>query len=147
MNQIKPVSSLMSTHLVTVSPTDNLLTVKEIFESHSFHHLPVVELKKPVGIISRSKFFGYLMGLKHHVDQSHLDDVLLKTLTAEEIMTKKLAKVEPIDTVAVAVEVFRTNLVHSLLVVDKDELVGILTTHDIISLVSKEKINDLDYKN
>ena len=71
----------MSTQLVTISPTDNLSTVKEIFESHSFHHLPVVELNKPVGIISRSKFFGYLMGLKHHFDESQMNDVILKKTT------------------------------------------------------------------
>jgi Mg/Co/Ni transporter MgtE len=46
----------------------------------------------------------------------------------------------------VAVEVFKENILHALPVVDvDDELVGIVTVHDIINMISKEKILDSDY--
>ena len=147
MNQIAPVSSIMSKHLITLSPDDTLSVLKEVFENNNFHHLPVVRFNKPVGIMSQSVYKGYLLALTKHFDEAYINDVLLKNEKISEIMTKKLAKVEPTDTIGVALEVFRTNLVHSLLVVEKEELVGIVTTYDIISFIAKEKINDADYKN
>jgi CBS domain-containing protein len=71
----------------------------------------------------------------------------LKYHTAEEIMTRKLAKVSPNDRLNVVVEIFKDNIIHALPVVnDEDELVGIITTHDLIQQLAKEKISDSDYK-
>ena len=62
-------------------------------------------------------------------------------------MSTKLAKVNPEDRLAVVIEIFKDNLIHALPVVnDEDELVGIVTTHDLIQQLAKEKINDLDYQ-
>jgi acetoin utilization protein AcuB len=54
MNAFAPISTIMSSDLVTVNPEDNLLIVKKLFESHTFHHLPVVRFRKIVGIISKT---------------------------------------------------------------------------------------------
>lgn len=147
MNQVSHISSIMSKHLITLSPDDDLTVVKDVFEKNSFHHLPIVIDNKPVGIISRSGFKGYLTALKQHFEEGFIMDVILKNKKVSEIMTKKLAKVQPEDSIGVALQAFSKNIVHSLLVVEKEELVGIITTHDVISFVAKEKINDIDYKN
>ena len=75
-----------------------------------------------------------------------INETLLQLHKAEEIMTKNVAKVEPDDHIAVAVEVFKENILHALPVVENGELVGIITAHDIIKMISKDKISDLDYK-
>lgn len=43
MNPNRPISEVMSTRLVTVEPQTTARTIKDIFEQHEFHHLPVVE--------------------------------------------------------------------------------------------------------
>lgn len=49
-----PIKNLMTTDVVTIRPNDLMMVVKEIFETNSFHHIPVVgEKEQLVGIISR----------------------------------------------------------------------------------------------
>ena len=52
MNLFAPVSSLMTNHhlLVTVGPEEPLTKVKEIFDTHTFHHIPVVRFHEIVEI-------------------------------------------------------------------------------------------------
>lgn len=146
MNLVAPVSTIMTTNLLTVSPDDPMKVVKEIFDTHKFHHIPVVRLRKIVGIISKTDFTAYYTGLSRHFEDRFINDTLLQLHKAEEIMIKKVAKVEPDDHIAVAVEVFKENILHALPVVDNGELVGIVTVHDIINMISKDKISDADYK-
>jgi CBS domain-containing protein len=46
----------------------------------------------------------------------------------------------------VALEVFKENLFHALPVVEEGNLVGIITTYDIISRLADEPITLADYK-
>ncbi len=136
MNVFAPVSTLMVTDLVTINPETSLRKVKEIFEEHSFHHLPVVNFRKIVGMVSRTDFDRFVGGLKKANDAT--TDLLEKT-RAEEIMTKGLGKLEPDDRINVALEIFSKNWFHALPVVKDDELVGIITTQDIIRALLNEK--------
>jgi acetoin utilization protein AcuB len=147
MNVLTPVSKIMTTHLQTVLPSDPLFKVKELFDANRFHHIPVVRYNKIVGMISRSDFQAYYSTLDKHFESRFINDVLLKYHKCEEIMSTKLAKVNPEDRLAVVIEIFKDNIIHSLPVVNnEDELVGIVTTHDLIQQLAKEKINDLDYQ-
>ena len=146
MNLVAPVSAIMTKSLITVSPDDPVKVVKDIFEKNKIHHIPVVRLNKIVGIISKSDFSAYYSGMSRHFEDRFINDTLLQLHKAEEIMTKRLAKVESTDQIAVVIEVFKENILHALPVVDNDELVGIVTIHDIIKLISREKIHDSDYK-
>jgi acetoin utilization protein AcuB len=136
MNVFAPVSTLMVTDLVTINPETSLRKVKEIFEEHSFHHLPVVNFRKIVGMVSRTDFDRFVGGLKKANEAT--TDLLEKT-RAEEIMTKGLGKLEPDDRINVALEIFSKNWFHALPVVKDDELVGIITTQDIIRALLNEK--------
>ncbi len=135
MNVFAPVSTIMSTDLVTISPEANLREAKEIFDTHSFHHLPVVHFRKIVGIISRTDMDRFVGGLKKGAGTTEL----LETTRVEEIMTKGLGKLEPDDRINVALEIFSKNWFHALPVVQNDELVGIVTTQDIIRTLLNEK--------
>jgi acetoin utilization protein AcuB len=136
MNVFAPVSTLMVTDLVTINPETSLRKVKEIFEEHSFHHLPVVNFRKIVGMVSRTDFDRFVGGLKKANEAT--TDLVEKT-RAEEIMTKGLGKLEPDDRINVALEIFSKNWFHALPVVKDDELVGIITTQDIIRALLNEK--------
>lgn len=147
MNIIAPVSSLMTSNLVTVNPEDNLAKVKTCFEENNIHHLPVVRFKQIVGIISVSDFNHFLHGFTNNNSDALLESVRLKTWKAEDIMTKKLAKIDVDDAISVALDVFKTNRIHALPVEKNGELVGILTTYDIICAIASEPIRLEDYEN
>ncbi|MFZ4545444.1 MAG: HPP family protein [Saprospiraceae bacterium] len=145
MNVIAPVSSIMSTQLLTVNAEDNLNAVSEIFKKHQIHHIPVVAEKQILGIISYSDFSHFVKGMDTYEEKEVKMHRLLNTKAAD-IMTKGLAKLEPDDRIDVAVNIFKDNRFHALPVVKDDELVGIVTTHDIIQLLADEKILDEYYK-
>lgn len=144
MNLFAPVSSLMTNHkhLVTVNPEEPLSVVKELFETHSFHHLPVVHFREIVGIISKRDFEYFMGGESVCDDDRFLNDHRLQRATAKDIMTKRLGKVESSDRLNVAVEIFTINRFHALPVVDNGELVGIITPYDILKALGEEKAVD-----
>jgi len=132
MNLLTPVSELMTKDLITVNPEDKLMVIKKIFDNNRIHHIPVVRFRKIVGIISKTDllFFMKGMGMPRHADA--LNEGRLLVTRAQEIMTTGLATLESTARINVALEVFRENILHALPVIENDELVGILTTHDII---------------
>lgn len=133
MNILDPVSTIMTTDLITVSPEDSLKEVQANFEARKIHHLPVVDDGHVVGIISKSDFLYFMRGYTNNETDAFINDSRLSAYQAKDIMTKGLAKVEPNDRINVALEVFKVNLFHAIPVVDNgNTLVGIVTTYDII---------------
>ncbi len=148
MNILAPVSTIMTKELKTVSPTDDLLSVKQIFDSHNIHHIPVVRFKEIVGMISKTDFLAFLMGdeVMGQAPRMSMEE-RLKAHKAEEIMTKGLAKLEPDDRINVALELFKLNRFHAIPVVTAaGELVGILTPHDIIKTLAEESVPPTAYQ-
>ena len=146
MNLVAPISSLMSTKLVAVTPEASLLEVQTLMNEHNIHHLPVVEFRKIIGMISSSDFLHFLRGFSNNSYDSFVEETRLKRWKAREIMTDKLGKVSSTDPIRTAVDIFTENRFHALPVVDDDQLVGIITTHDIVKAVANEPINLEDYK-
>ena len=144
MNLLAPVSRIMTTDLVTVKPEDKITKVKEIFDEKKIHHIPVVKGKKMVGIISKQDFLYFLHGFTNTGKVMGIE--ALESATCEKIMTTGLAKLESTSRINVALEVFKENLFHALPVDDGEDLVGIITTYDIISRLADEPITLEDYK-
>ena len=144
MNVFAPISSLMTDHkhLVTVGPEESLFKVKEIFDTHKFHHIPVVRFREIVGIVSRTDFDHFIGGAYKFDEDRFVNDLRLKRATAEEIMTTRLGKIAPDDRINVALEIFIINRFHALPVVEEGELVGIITPFDIVKALSDEKLSD-----
>jgi acetoin utilization protein AcuB len=55
-------------------------------------------------------------------------------------MTKGLAKLDPEDRINVALEIFLVNRFHAIPVVKNEELVGIVTTYDIIKTLAGQSV-------
>jgi CBS domain-containing protein len=133
MNLQAPVSSLMSTNLITVEATDKLQVAKDIFGTHNIHHLPVLdENEKLVGIFSKSDYLYFIRPLDKDSNESYLNDLRLKNFTIGEAMSKRIVTVSSSDTIKMALEVLTENLFHALPVVDEGKLMGIFTTHDVL---------------
>ncbi len=144
MNVFAPISSLMTDHkhLVTVSPEESLLKVKEIFETHKFHHIPVVRFREIIGIVSRTDFDHFVGGASKFDEDKFVSELRLKRTQVEEIMTTRLGKVAPDDRINVALEIFIINRFHALPVVEDGDLVGIITPFDIMKALADEKPDD-----
>lgn len=136
MNKNAPVSEIMTTNLIVVSPNTTLDKVKDIFETNMFHHLPVVNNHCLVGIISKIDLYrvSHSIDLFHSKTNEELNNRLFKSLLAEEVMATDATVIAPDDTVAYAAELFNRNQFHALPVVVGEKLVGIVTTLDLIKM-------------
>lgn len=133
-----PISKFMSRKLITVTPKDRMTAVKEIFDKHRIHHIPVVRDTALVGMISKTDYMHFLRGKNNNGYGQLIEDSRLHNYTAEDVMTKGIATLEPGDRINVALDVFSENLFHAIPIVENGELVGMLTTHDIIKVLMEE---------
>ena len=141
MNVLAPVKSIMTKDLITVNPKDKLIVIKEIFDTHNIHHIPVVRYKTIVGLISKSDFLHFTRGFHRSEEDQFVNDARLRAYNAEDLMTEGLAKLEEEDRINVALEIFLANRFHAIPVVKENELVGILTTYDVIQALAKETVS------
>ena len=137
MDFTAPVSTLMTRKLVTVAPGDPVSMIKGIFEQQRIHHILVVRHKTLLGIISKSDYLQFVKNSDRAAAAEN--DACCATnkpayldYKVEEIMTKGIATLESTERINVALQVFYENRFHAIPVMEEGEVVGILTTYDII---------------
>lgn len=141
MNILAPVKSIMTSKLITVNPEDKLSRIQEIFDQNNIHHLPVVRFKEIIGLVSKTDFLHFIRGFNQNEEDRFVNEARMRAYTAQDIMTTGLAKLNPNDRINVALELFMVNRFHAIpIVAEGNELVGILTTFDIIKAVSQEEV-------
>lgn len=138
MNTKAPVYSIMTTKVITISPDDQVKVAKETFEVNKIHHLPVLEDEKLVGILSGSDLLHFLRYLDKDSQEPYLNDLRLKNYKVGEIMQTNIATVDYEDSIQSILEVFSQNVFHALPVMKNGELVGIVTTQDIVKALLEE---------
>ncbi len=147
MNLLTPVSAIMKTNLVTVTEGTSLQNAYELFKEHDIHHLPVTVYKKIVGILSLSDFLKLIEKAQAMTTVPDIAKAVnLEDKRVEELMTTGMGKLESTDTIRTAIDIFNLNRFHALPVVDNEELVGIVTSFDIIELLKGEQIRLEDYQ-
>ena len=120
----EPVSDIMTPYeqLITCTSNDSMVTAQRTMEKHRLHHLPIVDEGKLSGLITTMD----LLRLNRHFEE-------YSGLTTKEVMTTKLAKLEPDAKVGTAATIFLENLFHLIPIVDEENrLKGVITTFDIL---------------
>jgi CBS domain-containing protein len=117
----EPLSSIMTSKVITAGPDDKLSVARDIFRKNRVHHLPIVHGTKLIGILTTYDIF------KRVDSKDDYDKVLIK-----DIMTTHVATLEPEDKVGSAAELFLENLFHAVPIVKDGELKGIVTSFDVI---------------
>jgi CBS domain-containing membrane protein len=136
-----PVADVMTRDLLIVQPSDHLDKVRDIFAVNNIHHIPVVDAQGMLaGILSRADFnrVSHVLTILDPVQYKEYNDALYRTTTAGEIMTRQVATVSPGDSLRIVAEIFRENLFYAVPVLDHGILVGLITTHDLITYCCTE---------
>ena len=135
MNLDTPITHIMVTDPVTVEVGDALSDVHKALANERFHHVPVLEDDKLVGIISQPDLLRY--GLADVEPSGRLDQ---RTRIAD-IMRTDLVTVSDRATVAEAAQRLSAGSFHSLPVVDQHErLRGLVTSTDLIEFLLETPI-------
>ncbi|WP_143959751.1 CBS domain-containing protein [Litoribacter populi] len=126
-----PVSSIMTSQVVTLDEMSTLKEAMVLLRKHKVRHLPVVNGPKIVGILSRTDINRLTFGALWD-NQEDADDTILEMLSVPQVMSAKprvVSKNQPIEEVA---RIFLTEEFHALPVVEDGDLFGIVTTTDLI---------------
>ena len=116
----------MTSNVLTISSDQPILEVEQMMREHRIRRVPVVEGTRLVGIISREDLLRALPSIfDPSVGPEHLEQA--GRITAATIMTPSPITVEPSTPLEQAALLMRTHKFGSLLVVQDDELVGIIT--------------------
>ena len=113
------VRDLMSPGVVWVSPGDSLATARERLQQNRIHHLLVLHAGRLSGILSYRDLIGK-------------DD----TIAVGEAMSHDIVTVEPWDSARSAAAKMLGRSHGCLPVIDRGEVVGIVTSTDLMRAVS-----------
>ncbi len=129
----------MTTDLKTAGPDDATTVLDEIFRQNRLHHVPIInEEKRIVGIISKSDFLYLLRGYTVHETDRFREAAKLRGFKIKEIMHGEVVAIQEDAPIRQAVAILAENRFRALPVVNSEqELVGIVTTHDIIDMVNE----------
>lgn len=139
MRRNDPVSKLMITDITTIQVGQPVSTARKLLANGSFHHLPVLDGKNLVGVLSSHDMMK-LSFESYNADDRTMDHVLDDQFKIADIMVKDtLSTLSYKETVRDAVARLSEGRIHSLPVVNEDrELVGIVTSTDLIRYLAKQ---------
>ncbi|MCF8464655.1 MAG: CBS domain-containing protein [Flavobacteriales bacterium] len=127
------VEEVMTAHTRTVSPEQSLSDVRKIFEEEGFRHLPVMGTDRLVGMITLTDLMRVTYGAHIAEADFEVNDLILESTIVEECMSKVLRTIEPGATLAEAARIMRKYKVGCVPVVDNGDLLGLVTTTDVLS--------------
>lgn len=126
------LKKIFSKNLVTISSDDTVHEADHVMKTRHIRHLPVVDKGGYlVGMITRSDYAALI----------HLD-IDLNSITVSELMSspvKTFSVNAPVTTVA---QLFVAEKINSALVMDNNEIIGIVTSQDLLRLLAET--NDLE---
>ena len=128
------VRDFMTKDVTTLQETDSLLDARMVFVRSSFRHIPVLRGRQLVGIVTEHDIRQHSPSLLTGVDQEEYNRVL-ETTPVTRAMTKEPATVLPDQPVFEAAQVLYSRRFGCLPVVEHGELVGIVTTSDMLRLL------------
>lgn len=128
-----PIIQLIDRKPVTVEIDQRVSDAWRILMSGRIHHLPVVRGRKLVGLLRTSDMLELGAASLVSGDAASLE-LLDRIHKLDDLMSKQIIRVSDRATVAEAARQLSAGGFHSLPVVDRgDELVGIVTTTDLIN--------------
>lgn len=126
-----PISTIMTTNLITVSVSDTLSTAEYLLKKNKIRHIPVVFNQEIVGMLSLSDILR-LSFADVSESENTIDSFLYDVLTIPQIMAKNILSVSSNSSIKEVSSILVEREFHALPVVDNNELVGIVTTTDLI---------------
>ena len=134
----RPISTIMTEQVITLSKADSLEKASYLFKKHHIRHIPVVHEDELCGIVS----YEDLMRLNFadaYSQKSPLEENTLSIISSiGQVMTKSMLTVHGSNTIREVSEIFSKREFHALPVVDNNKLVGMITTTDIIKYLLKQ---------
>jgi CBS domain-containing protein len=133
----RKVRDLMSPEVVTLTVNETLTIADDVMRLGRIRHMPVVdEDGRLVGILSQRDLFRDALARALGYGQ-HAQDKMLKMMRVKEVMKSGVATVTPDTPLEEAAARMLRDKIGCLVVLEGDEIAGILTESDFVKLVAR----------
>ena len=123
MTQVK-VADLMVKNVITAQKHHTIDHIRKLMQNNSIHAVPIVDSENiPVGIVT----------------SMDLSDELKPTTPVSNVMTERVYRIPQYNGVHQAARLMRNHKIHHVLVTHEQELVGILSSFDLLALVEEHR--------
>lgn len=130
------VADRMHRDVITIDREASLRRARRVMESHRIRHLPVVESRRVVGVVTerdlRQASPSSVGGLSPRDREEFMD-----TVRVGHVMTRRIISVAPRTPVGDAARLLLRYRIGCLPVVEDRQLVGMLTTSDLVELLAE----------
>jgi acetoin utilization protein AcuB len=128
------VKDYMTTEVTSLQETDTLLDAAMVFVRSSFRHIPVLRDKKLVGIITERDVKQFAPSLLSRTSADEYNQIM-ETTPISRVMTRDPMTLKPQQPIFEAATLLHGKRFGCLPVVENGELVGIVTTTDMLGLL------------
>lgn len=125
----------MATDLITVHHGDPISKVRQLFEEHHLHHIPVVSGETLVGILSWTDLMRFSYADAFGEDVRAVDTTLDHTHQIEDLMNPDPVTLDANSGVRDAARILAGGDFHALPIVEGKKLVGMVTTRDLVKFL------------
>ncbi len=124
------VRDYMSTDPVTIGPNETVGDALELLKDHSIRRLPVISKGKLVGLVTKTDLIKASPSPATSLS-IHEINYLFPKIKIRDIMTKEVVTISPDAAIEEAAVIMRENKFGTLVVTEKDSLVGLITESDL----------------
>jgi len=135
MRKNESITHIMTENPVTVHAGESISHVRKLFQENDIHHLPVVSGKELIGIISWTDLMRVSFGDAFNQSDESVDVTLDHTMTITDLMKKNPRTLSNDSSIRDAAEALSTADFHALPIVSGKNLVGIVSTKDLIKFL------------
>lgn len=139
MDKQEKITEIMTENVLCVDKGEELIQVDNLMKKHKVRHVPVLSNGKLVGIISQNDILRLSFGgiFEEHGES---DLGMFEMLRLEHIMVSNPSVVNTSNTIVEVAKLFVDSNFHAVPVVnDEEEVVGIVSTTDVIRYFLKGK--------
>ncbi len=133
-----PVSNIMTTNLITLDVKESLDKAEHLFKKYKIRHIPVIENEKIIGMISLNDILRISFADGAYREEENISSSIYEMFTIRQLMIGNLETVSPDATIKEVAELLVKREFHSLPVVEKGKLKGMVTTTDLIKYLLKQ---------
>ena len=126
------VRDIMVANPVTIGPDALIVEAAKLMRDNKVGSVIVVEKLKVLGIITERDLVRRVLAENRE----------LKTVMIRDIMSISVVSVSPEEDVVHAAHIMRQRGIRRVIVIDKDDLVGMITTNDLVKYM-KQNIEEL----
>ncbi|MGB9833388.1 MAG: CBS domain-containing protein [bacterium] len=130
------VKNHMTPNPITVEPNTPIFEALNLMKKHRIKQLPVVEDGKLLGLVTERDLLTVSPSPATTLSIYEIN-YLLSRMTVKEVMIKSPARISPDATIEEAAVIMREHRFGSLLVMEGENLVGIITESDLFEALIK----------